>query len=113
MIYNKTDMVFKHNGFEIDGASFLKKDIKSVKVLNIESQFINSENRYEHIVLDDFIQTGVFTTPKFYIVLRIETNKDILTVSISDKPVHYHSNQYLRDKKEAENIYNTIANLKE
>lgn len=81
------------------------KKIKKLDIVNIEAQFIKNKNLYDHTVLDAFAQTGIFLTPKFYIVLKIETIDDeILTFIISKTPVTFGSNQYKKDKESAQNI---------
>ncbi|MDD7280665.1 hypothetical protein [Floccifex sp.] len=96
--------------FEINNIIYSKADIQSIKQLNIEAQFINDDHECQHIVLDQFAQTGIFTNPKFYIVLIIKINNCDYKIMISKKPVYYGSNQYISDKKEVEDI---IKKLKE
>lgn len=97
-----SDIKIQTQGFEINNSFFPKKDITEIKTLNIEARFINEENASQHIVLDKFAQTGIFSTPKFYVVTHITLLDNIVEVMISKRPVYYGSNQYYADKKKAE-----------
>lgn len=105
-----SDIKIGTQGFEIDQKFFSKQNIIKIQILNIEAQFINKENASQHIVLDKFAQTGIFSTPKFYVVVHIILLDDVVEIMISNRPVYYGSNQYYADKKKAEEL-ESLLNL--
>ncbi len=101
IIINQTSII-------IDNHSYNKKDIKNIMILNIEEQFINSPTALEHIVLDAWAQTGIFTTPKFYICIKIEIADTMHLLRISKKAVSFGSKQYEVDKQNANQIIQSM-----
>lgn len=111
MNYYARDIVYKNNGFEINSNIYLGKNIKEVKILNIEAQFINDKNSDKHLVLDQYTQTGIFTTPKFYLAISVKINSQKVLIIVSKSPVYFGSDQYYSDKKESEEIKSKLVGL--
>ena len=69
------------------------------KIINIQVDFIGSHQPLLHEIADEFIQTGLFSTPALYVCILGTLNGEQVLVPVSDKKTSYGTARYKADQK--------------
>jgi len=104
VIFNK-----KNKEFEILNGTkglYSYKEIKKCMILAEEAKYIGKSSPFSHAIMPGgYVITPKLVQPKVYIGLKVTMkNKDILAIYTSKKETTENSIDYMKDKKEAENI---------
>lgn len=85
------------------------KDIAKVTVLNEKAKYHGKKPHFTALLPHGPLPPGLFVNPHLYVALKVKLkNEDILAIYVSETETMQNTDQYLENRKEAEEIKKLI-----